>query len=92
MFGPITPNRPGFAVVYRAWGKLEAEVIKGRLESAGVPVLLDYESVAQVYGLTVDGVGEVRVMVPEDRVEDAQLLLSEASGEDWDETPGADPS
>ena len=41
MFGPITPNRPGLVVAQRAWGKIEAEIIKGRLESAGIPVLLD---------------------------------------------------
>lgn len=90
MFGPITPNRPGFAVVHRTSGKMQAEIIRGRLESAGIPVLLDYESVGLIYGLTVDGVGEVRVMVPAERVEDARLLLSEASNEDWDEPPSED--
>jgi Putative prokaryotic signal transducing protein len=91
MFGPITPNRPGFAVVYRASGKMQAEVIRGRLESAGIPVLLDYESIGLVYGLTIDGVGEVRIMVPNERVEDAKLLLSEASNEDWDESSSEAP-
>lgn len=87
MFGPINPNRPGLVVVQRVWGKMDAEVIKGRLESAGIPVLLDYESVGLVYGITIDGVGEVRVMVPQEHAEDARLLLSEASQEDWDESP-----
>jgi hypothetical protein len=91
MFGPMTPNRPGFAIAYRAGGKLEAEVIRGRLESAGIPVLFDYESAGQVLGLTVDGLGEVRVMVPKERLKDAQLLLSKATVEDWDEPPTDEP-
>lgn len=78
MFKPINPNRPGFAVVYRAAGKTQAEVVRGRLETAGIPVLLDYESAGLVIGLTVDGLGEVRVMVPQQCVEDALALLAES--------------
>jgi hypothetical protein len=54
----------GFAVVYRASGLAEAELIKGYLESEEIPVDLDYESAGPVYGLTLDGLGEVRVLVP----------------------------
>ncbi|MBN1890140.1 MAG: DUF2007 domain-containing protein [Thermoflexales bacterium] len=78
MFKPINPNRPGFAVVYRAAGKTQAEVIRGRLETAGIPVLLDYESAGLVIGLTIDGLGEVRVMVPQSCVEEALALLAES--------------
>jgi hypothetical protein len=51
-------------VVFRAAGLSEAEIIKGFLESAEIPVHLSYESAGAVYGLTVDGLGEVRVKVP----------------------------
>ncbi len=85
MLRAITPNRPGFVVAHRAWGKLEAEVIKGRLESAGIPVWLDYESIGPVYGVTIDGLGEVRVMVPDQYAADARLVLAEASAGDSDE-------
>jgi hypothetical protein len=43
---------------------MEAQIIKGRLESEGIPVLLSYESAGLVYGLTIDGLGEVKIMVP----------------------------
>lgn len=49
--------------VYTGSGQLEAHVIKGKLESEGIPVLLQYES--EVLGITVDGLGAVRIMVPE---------------------------
>jgi hypothetical protein len=55
-----------FEVVYRAAGMAEAEIIKGFLESEGIPVDLEYESAGKVYGLTMDGLGEVRICVPTD--------------------------
>lgn len=55
--------------------QLEAHVIKGRLESEGIPVLLSYESAGLVYGITVDGIGEVRVMVPESLEKEARAIL-----------------
>ena len=54
---------------------MEAQIIKGRLESEGIPVLLSYESAGLVYGLTVDGIGEVRIMVPKRLAEQAKEIL-----------------
>jgi hypothetical protein len=56
---------------------MKAQLIKGRLEAAGIPVLLDYESVGRVMGITVDGLGEVRILVPHDRAEEARELIEE---------------
>lgn len=61
--------------VYTAFGQLEAHVIKSKLESAGIPVLLSYESAGPVLGLTVDGLGQVRIMVPEDMALEAREML-----------------
>ena len=54
---------------------MEAQIMKGRLESEGIPVLLSYESAGLVYGLTVDGLGEVKIMVPERLAEEAKEIL-----------------
>ena len=70
-------DKPGLVTVCTASGQLQAQVFKTKLESAGIPVLLDYESAGVVLGITVDGLGEVRVMVPEDLAEEARALLSE---------------
>jgi len=43
---------------------LEAEVMKSHLESEGIPSILRYEGAGLVYGLTYDGLGDARVMVP----------------------------
>jgi len=54
---------------------MEAQIMKGRLESEGIPVLLSYESAGLVYGLTVDGLGEVKIMVPEHLAEESKEIL-----------------
>lgn len=68
---------PGLTVVHVAQGLLRAQVIKSKLEDAGIPVLLDYESVGRVIGITVDGLGEVRVMVPTEHADEARTLIVE---------------
>ena len=55
--------------------QMEAQIIKGRLDSEGIPALLSYESLGLVYGLTIDGLGEVRIMVPEHLAEEAREIL-----------------
>ena len=55
--------------------QMEAQIIKGRLESEGILVLLNYESAGLVYGITVDGLGEVKVMVPKRLAEEAREIL-----------------
>jgi hypothetical protein len=62
-------------VTVRTAKYMEAQIIKGRLESEGIPVLLSYESAGLVYGLTVDGLGEVKIMVPKRLAEEAKEIL-----------------
>ena len=56
----------------------EAQGIRARLEVYGIPVALSYESAGIVYGLTIDGLGEVRVLVPESYQEQALAVLAES--------------
>ena len=65
----------GFVVVYKAQGELEANVIKSHLECEGIPVMLQYESAGRVFGLTVNGLGEVKILVPEELVEEARQII-----------------
>jgi hypothetical protein len=62
-------------VTVRTAKYMEAQIIKGRLESEGIPVLLSYESAGLVYGLIVDGLGEVKIMVPKHLAEEAKEIL-----------------
>lgn len=63
--------------VYQSQGLLAAEVVKAKLESAGVPALLRYESLGPVFGITIDGLGLVEVQVPESWADDALALIAE---------------
>jgi hypothetical protein len=60
---------------------LPAQVVRAKLESAGIPVLLKYEAIGQIIGLTVDGLGRVEVQVPEECVADAEYLLQEEASD-----------
>jgi len=71
----VVAKRKEFVVVYKAQGELEANVIKSHLESEGIPVFLQYESVGRVFGLTVDGLGEIRILVPQELAEKAKEVI-----------------
>jgi hypothetical protein len=47
------------------------------LESAGIPAMLKYESIGRTMGLTLDGLGEVQVLVHKEREQEALALLAE---------------
>ncbi len=72
-------------VVVHRGTELEAQVIKGLLESYGIPCLLQQEAAGRVYGITVDGLGEARVMVWESAADEARRLIDDR-GEAAEET------
>jgi hypothetical protein len=77
-----TKMPPDLTPIYVAAGMLRAQVIKSKLEASGIPVLLDYESIGPIIGITVDGLGEVRVLVPDEHADEARQLLQEEDSED----------
>ena len=65
----------GFVKIGTVQGEMHASILKSHLESEGIPVLLEYESAGRVFGLTVDGLGEVRILVPEEFAEIAKRIV-----------------
>ncbi len=61
--------------VYKSASELEAQVIKGLLESYGIPCLLQSNAAPSVHVFAVDGMGEVRVMVRDSMLERARELI-----------------
>ena len=57
-----------------------AQIFKAKLEAMGIPVILKYDSASLVFGITVDGLGKVRIMVPKDHAPDAEALLEASEG------------
>ncbi|MFH1169710.1 MAG: DUF2007 domain-containing protein [Chloroflexota bacterium] len=61
--------------VYKSASEMEAQVIKGLLDSFGIPCLLKSNAAPSVHMFAVDGLGEVRVMVWPEAAQMARELI-----------------
>ena len=86
---PPTDDRP-LKLVYTASGEVEAESIRSALEAAGIPVKLGLEPATRLFAVTVDGLGAVKVLVPEDRLEEARAII-ETPARTIEDAPEGDP-
>lgn len=64
-----------FKEVTKAWGSAEAEVIKSFLQSHGIPCLMKGLVVQSVHPFSMDGLGEIKILVPEKDLDLAEKLL-----------------
>jgi hypothetical protein len=69
-------DKTKWEVVYKASGMIYARIVEGRLTAEGIPTKLQYEAVGAIYAITVDGLGEVKVMVPPEYVTMAEAVLA----------------
>lgn len=88
----MPPMEPGGTCVFVASGEIEAQQIRAFLEAHGIPSGLRGEALRKTHGLTLDGLGQVEILVPEEFVEQARELLASADAGDLaitdDEEPG----
>jgi hypothetical protein len=73
-------------VVSTTSGVIKAKILQGRLEAEGIPVRLQYEPIGEIYAITVDGLGEVQILVPEQWLGHAKRVLEKEYREedmDW---------
>ncbi|HQY91526.1 DUF2007 domain-containing protein [Caldilinea sp.] len=68
-------NEP--VVVWEAANLMEAQVVKGRLESEGIPALIRGEALATIYGLTAGNLAAAKVLVPAPLADKAIAILSD---------------
>lgn len=78
-------------VVWEALNLMEAEIVKGRLESEGIPAIIRADAAGTIFGLTVGDLARAEVLVPEPLADQAIALLSEVvtepeENEDTEET------
>jgi hypothetical protein len=66
----------------RVMGPVEAEVIKNFLESQGITCILSGQMVQAIMPMSVDGMGELRVMVSEADYDLAKELLAQRPAPD----------
>lgn len=64
-------------VVWQAANPLEAQIVKGRLHSAGIPAIVRGEAMGRIYGFVYGALAERDVLVPAPLAESAQEILSE---------------
>jgi hypothetical protein len=65
----------GPALLIRVYDPVEAEIIVGKLRSAGIEAFVRHEALSVVYGLTVDGCGQQDILVREEDLEEARAAL-----------------
>ena len=69
--------KPEWVVAGEASGRLEAEIVRGMLESLGLHVQLSQESASSVYGLGVGPLGTVEILVPKPEAEAARAAIED---------------
>jgi hypothetical protein len=77
-------------LIVTAAGMTQANIIQGRLKSEGIPVKLSYEAAGTIYAITVDGLGEVKILVPVADWERAKEILSRTYDDGelaWEKSP-----
>lgn len=73
---PKQPRYPNWELLGIAANELEANLIKGRLESAGIAVRVSLESVATLYGLTQGDLARARIFVPAEQLAEAREIVN----------------
>jgi hypothetical protein len=68
-----------FITIEVVYGELKASILKGHLESEGIRVYLQYESLGRVTPFTVDGLGEIKIKVPSELAEEAKQIIKETT-------------
>lgn len=86
--GGGSDNEP--VVVWEAANVMEAQVVKGRLESEGIPAIISSEAVGTIYGLTAGQLAAARVLVPAPLADKALEILFPGDAEDAENASGLD--
>jgi hypothetical protein len=68
-------------VVTAAAGLTNARIITGRLETEGIQARLQYEAAGAIYAITIDGLGEVKILVPAGELARAREILDRSYDE-----------
>jgi hypothetical protein len=69
-------------VVCVASGMTNAHIIEGRLQTEGIATHLSYETAGILYATNLDGLGEVKILVPVEELEKALNVLAQSYEDD----------
>ncbi len=71
-------EHPDEVVIARVPGKIAAEPVLAALRANGIDARARGEAAGELYGLTLDGMGEVSILVSSDQADAARELLKAA--------------
>ncbi len=74
----MSSDHPDEVVVARVPGKTAAEAILAALRASGISARTRGEAAGELYGLTLDGMGEVSILVSSEQADAARDLLNAA--------------
>lgn len=74
-------------VVWTAPHQLEARIVQGRLESEGVPAMIQGDAMGDILGIASGGLAETDVLVPAPLVDKALEILQSDEAYDGDDGP-----
>ncbi len=86
---PSTHKKGEWAQLIIETNPIKASLLEGRLKSEGIPVMLrNDEAAGQIYGFTVGRLADIRVFVPQHKLQAAQKVLEQINSNDafFDET------
>jgi len=62
-------------VIFRTHSNVEASVVRGLLEAHGIPCVVSSGAMRNIFPLTIDSLGDVRLSVHEEDVEEARRVI-----------------
>src|SRR5882672_5559100 len=63
-------------IVFRGPSEIEARVVRGLLETHGIPSLMSSDVPRSIFPLVVDGIGDVRISVRPEDAEEAERIIA----------------
>ena len=67
-----------FIAVSTVQGQFAEEQVRAFLEANGIPTEVRGETLRATYGISIDGLGSVEILVPQERADEARDLLARA--------------
>jgi ribonuclease-3 len=71
----LTAPVPDLIVIFRTQSDVEASIVRGLLEANGVPSVITSDVPHNIFPLTVNGLGEVRISVREEDADEARRII-----------------
>ena len=72
------PSQANEVELIRVPGGISAQSILAALHGRGIPARSHGEAVGEIYGLTLNGLGEVSILVPLEYLEEAKSVIAAA--------------